>query len=98
MTPIDPAQPATTDPKNSMAPPYVDEDPNLALVEEGVEVAENEMRDAVADDYEANALESADVDAELDDIDFTAAEDDSTSPELSAIHEEGILPEDEDAR
>lgn len=96
MTPIDPVQPATVDPKSSMAPPYVDEDPNLALVQQGVDEAENEIREAVADDYEASAKLSDDVDEELDDIDFSSTDDSAEAPEVAAIHEESMLPEDED--
>ncbi|RYD74047.1 MAG: hypothetical protein EOP84_20555 [Verrucomicrobiaceae bacterium] len=96
MTPIDPAQPATADRKNSMAPPYVDEDPNLALVQQGVDEAENEIREAVSDGYEANALLSDDSEGELDDIDFSSGDDSSTAPEIAAIHEETVLPDDED--
>ena len=70
-----------------MAPPYVDEDPNLALVEQGLNEAENETREAVADDYEASALLSDDPEGELDDIDFTVADDENEPPEVSAMHE-----------
>lgn len=81
-----------------MAPPYVDEDPNQALVEQGVDEAENELREAVADDYEASARLSDDADEELDDIDFAATDGESgEAPEVAAIHEDSILPEDEDA-
>lgn len=73
-----------------MAPPYVDEDPNLALVEEGLAEADNETREAVADAYEATARLSEDPEDELDDIDFTTTEDESSSPEVAAIHEEFI--------
>lgn len=90
MTPIDPVKTASADPRSPMAPPYIDEDPNLALVEEGMEAAENETRDAVADDYEASALLSDDPESELNDIDFAAGEDDSNAPEIAAIHEESL--------
>lgn len=90
MTPIDPVKPATADPRSPMAPPYVDEDPNLALVEQGMDVADDETRDAVADDYEASARLSDDPDEELDDIDFMRAEKESQSPEVAAMHEEFI--------
>lgn len=79
-----------------MAPPYVDEDPNLALVEQGMKEAENETRDAVADDYEASARLSDDEEGELDDIDFAAGDDPTTAPELAAMHEEFIPLDDED--
>ncbi len=76
-----------------MAPPYVDEDPGLALVQDGLDVAEDEIRDAVADDYEASALESDDAEDELNDIEFTSG-DSLDAPELAAMHEETI-PEEE---
>lgn len=95
MTPIDPVTHATADPRSPMAPPYIDEDPTLALVEEGLDVAENEARDAVADDYEASALDSDDPDAELDDIDFAASDDEDGAPEIAAIHEGTVEYEDE---
>ena len=79
-----------------MAPPYVDEDPELALVEEGMDVAENETRDAVADDYEASARLSDDAEEELDDIDFTESDEGAFPPEVSAMHEERIIPDELD--
>ncbi len=94
MTPIDPKTPATADPRSPMAPPYVDEDVNIDLVQQGLDEAEDETRDAVADAYEASARLSDDPLESLDDIDFTAAEDDSASPELSAMHEE-LGPDEE---
>lgn len=89
MTSIDPVTPASPDPRSPMAPPYVDEDPNLALVEEGMEEADTETREAVTDGYEASAILSDDPEAELDDIDFAAA-DDATAAELDAIYEDTI--------
>ena len=88
MTPIDPVTPASADPHSPMAPPYVDEDVNIDLVQQGLDEAEDETREAVADAYEASARLSDDPAESLDDIDFTEAEDLSTSPELSAIHED----------
>lgn len=91
MTPIDPVQIAAADPRSPMAPPYIDENPTLSLVEQGLDEAENEKRDAVADGYEASALLGDDVDGELNDIDFTEGEDSSSSPEIAAMHEESEL-------
>lgn len=88
MTPIDPAQAIPPNRRSATAPPYVDEDPNLALVQQGLEVAEDEKRDAVADAYEASALESDDPSETMDDIDFLEGEEPSSSPELAAMHEE----------
>ncbi len=78
-----------------MAPPYSDEDVNVDLVQQGLDEAEDETRDAVADAYEASARSSDDPAESLDDIDFTEAEGDSTTPELSAIHED-FAPDDND--
>ncbi|RYG95535.1 MAG: hypothetical protein EON58_13960 [Alphaproteobacteria bacterium] len=97
MTPIDPVQTTSKDPRNSQAPPYVDENPNLALVQQGVDEAENEIREAVADDYEASARLSDEADEELDDIDFSSTDDQVDAPEVTAIHEESVLPDDEQA-
>lgn len=93
MTPTDPAFPAVYNPRSSMAPPYVDEDVNADLVQRGLDEAEDETRDLVADDYEASALVSDEPMESLDDIDFTASEGISSTPELAAMHED----EDEEA-
>jgi len=87
MTPIDPVTIASADPRSPMAPPYVDEDPNLELVQQGLDEAENEAREAIADDYETRALLSDDPEGELDDIDFAESDERSESPEISAMHE-----------
>ena len=76
-----------------MAPPYVDDDMNIELVQQGLDVAENETRDAVADSYEASARLSDDPLASLDDIDYLEGEDESTLPELAAMHED-LIPDD----
>ena len=96
---IDPVTHASEDPRSPMAPPYVDEDPELAMLQEGLEAAENEIRDAVADAYEASARLSDDPQESLNDIDFTEAEEPSVTPELAALHEEPVsLLEDEAIR
>jgi hypothetical protein len=95
MTPIDPAQAVPPTRKSPTAPPYVDEEPNISLVEQGLELAEDETRDAVADAYEASARRSEDSSDSLDDIDYVEAEDDDTTPpELSAMHVETLPEED----
>lgn len=88
MTPIDPKTPAFSDPRSSMAPPYVDEDVNLDLVQQGLDEAEDETRDAVADAYESSARQSDESSDALDDIDFTEAAGLSVASELSAVHED----------
>lgn len=88
MMPIDPVQPASSVQQNPMAPPYVDEDPNAEMVKKGLDVAENEKRDAVVDSYESAALSSDEPEAALDDINYPKAADPSATPELSAIKED----------
>lgn len=90
MPPIDPVTPATADPRSSFAPPYSDEDPGNELVQIGLDEAEDETRDAVADAYEASALLSDDPEESLDDIDFAESEEVSGSPEVAAMHEDWV--------
>lgn len=97
MSAIKPVSPASADPRSPMAPPYVDEDPELAMLQEGLDAAENEIRDAVADAYEARARLSDDPQAALDDIDYTEAEEPSVTPELAALHEESVSKAEDDS-
>lgn len=92
--PIDPVEPASPNPKPPMAPPFVDENPNLASVQDGLNVAENERREAVADAYEATARQSDEAEESLDDIDYDDDQNSRTAPELDAIHEENTFPEE----
>lgn len=94
MTPIDPATPATPAPRSPMAPPYVDEDANEAMVEQGLEAAEDEVRDSVADSYEEGARDASDPQEMMDDIDYGEAEEEEGTPEIQALHGE-LLPEEE---
>ncbi len=96
MTPIDPAKPASSSPKPPAAPPWVNEDPNLAMVRRGLDLAEDEARDEVAGAYEESARASDDPAESLDDIDFSEAEDESTPAELSALHGEGGVSGEEE--
>ncbi|RYD65409.1 MAG: hypothetical protein EOP83_07445 [Verrucomicrobiaceae bacterium] len=73
----------------------MDEDVNEAMVEQGLEAAEDEVRDSVADSYEQGARESADPQEMMDDIDYREAEEDEGTPEVQAVHGEP-LPEEED--
>ncbi len=50
--PFDPVKPIPAKWKPA-APPYADENPSKALVEQGMEVAEDERREAAAEKYEA---------------------------------------------
>jgi hypothetical protein len=95
MSPTDPAKPVPPAPRNPMAPPYVDEDANEAMVEQGLEVAEDELRDVVAESYEEGAREAADPQQMMDDIDYGEAEDDEGAPEIEALHGE-LIPEEEE--
>lgn len=94
MTPLDPVTFVPPTRRSATAPPYIDEDPNIAMVERGLEAAENETRDAVADLYESSALRSEDPAEALDDIDFGESAEDQVSPELAAMHEDWIPSED----
>lgn len=96
MTPIDPAIFASADPRSPMAPPYVDDDVNVDLVQRGLDEAEDETREAVADAYEASAMASDDPVESLNDIDYNEAEELSITPELSAMHEDGGADEEND--
>ena len=95
MTPIDPATPAKPSPRSPMAPPYVDEDANEAMVEQGLEAAEDEVRDSVADSYEEGARNAADPQEMMDDIDYAEAEEEEGTPEIEAIHGDRLPEEDE---
>lgn len=95
MTPADPAKPVPSESRSPMAPPYVDEDVNEAMVEQGLEAAEDEVRDIVADSYEEGARGASEPDQMMDDIDYAEAEGDEGTPELEAMHGE-LLPEEED--
>lgn len=84
--PIDPVIAVSSSDVSPMAPPYVDEDVNVDLVAQGMEIADSEIRDTVADAYEATARLSDDPEEAFNDIDYSK-DDDSSSPELSAMHE-----------
>lgn len=93
MTPIDPVEIVPAHLKSSMAPPYVDENDTLESVLDGVEVADDELRDAVTDEYEELAEEGSEVEETLDDIDHDVETAIDSSPEIRAMH---ILREGED--
>jgi hypothetical protein len=99
MSPIDPVTPVThakASPLPPAAPPYVNEEPNLVMVRQGLDEAEDETREAVAGLYEEKARRSDDPEEALDDIDFSEGEGESDPlpPELAAMHEE-FIPEEE---
>ncbi len=75
MMPPESAQPSSSKKHHPMAPPYVDDDSDRALVEMGLRIAENEKRDAVTDLYERAALSSENPQEALDDIDYTNTDD-----------------------
>jgi len=95
MSPIDTPSRASSSPLPPTAPPYVNEEPNLAMVDQGLDEAEDETREAVAAAYEQQALLSDDPQESLDDIDFIEGEQESGPPELAAMHLEPV-PEDGD--
>jgi len=85
--PIDPVTAVSPSDSSPMAPPYDYEDINVDLVRQGMDIADSETRDTVADAYEATARLSDDPEEALNDIDYSK-DDNSSSPELSAIHQE----------
>jgi hypothetical protein len=70
MNPIDPKETTRPQDETPMAPPFVDENTEREAVERGLDVAENETRDAVTDIYEGAARRSDDPEESLDDIDY----------------------------
>lgn len=89
MMPLDPVQPASSVNQHPMAPPYVDDNPNMELVEKGLRIAENEKRDAVTASYEEAALSSENPQDALDDIEYPNADATTSTPaELSAMKED----------
>ena len=70
MNPIDPKDTTNPQDKNPMAPPFVDENVERESVNRGLKVAEDEIRDAVTDEYEDAARKSGHPDDNLDDIDY----------------------------
>lgn len=96
MTPIDPVTPAFASPMPSSAPPYVNEEPNLEMVQKGLDLAEDEVREAVTDAYEQGALLSEDPQESLDDIDYEEGGEQSGPAELTAIHEAYLQPDEEE--
>lgn len=81
MNPIDPRKPPLQSDDAPMAPPFVDENPEIDLVRQGLDVAEDEIRDAVADAYEADALRSDDPEESLDDIDYAEGQAEREGPD-----------------
>ncbi len=69
-----------------MAPPYVDENPTLESVRNGMRVAENEKREVVADSYQESAMQGEEPEEALDDIDRTLADGSGEAAELEALH------------
>ncbi len=68
MNPLDPKETQHKQNESPMAPPYVEENDDIELNEMGLEVAEDEKRDAVTDKYETLAKEADEPEETLDDI------------------------------
>lgn len=96
MPPIDPVTLATASPLSATAPPYVNEEPNITMVQQGLDLAEDETRAAVTDAYEEGALLSDDPQEALDDIDYDEGEEEPGPAELTAIHEAFAQPDEEE--
>jgi hypothetical protein len=82
--PLDPIETATGDsPRNT--PEFIDENPNRDLVLEGMDLSDEERREAAADVYGEDP--SLQVSDELD------GGDDEVAPEIAAMHYDQV-PED----
>lgn len=96
MPPIDPVTLASASPLSATAPPYVNEEPNITMVQQGLDLAEDEVREAVTDAYEEGALLSEYPQEALDDIDYEDGDEEPGPPELTAIHEAFVGTEEEE--
>lgn len=82
--PLDPVELASgPSPRNT--PEFIDENPNRDLIREGMELSEEERREAAEDLYGADP--SLPVSDEMDDPD------DEVAPEIAAIHFERVPDE-----
>lgn len=70
MNPIDPKGIVPRRDVSPMAPPFVDDDVNADLVQQGMDVAEDETRKLVSETYESEALQSDEKEEFLDDIEY----------------------------
>lgn len=70
MSAIDPVKMVPRNDVSPMAPPYVDDDVNAELVQQGMDVAEDETRELVADVYESSALDGDEAEDTLDDLEY----------------------------
>jgi len=96
MPPINPVTLASASPLSATAPPYVNEEPNLSMVQQGLDLAEDEVREAVIDVYEEGALLSEEPQESLDDIDYDDGGVEQGPAELTAIHEAFVGTEEEE--
>lgn len=96
MPPINPVTLASASPLSATAPPYVNEEPNLSMVQQGLDLAEDEVREAVIDAYEEGALLSEEPQESLDDIDYDDGGVEQGPAELMAIHEAFVGTEEEE--
>lgn len=84
--PLDPIELDHGDsPQNT--PPFIDENPERDLVQQGLDASEDELRDAADDEF------GVDPDAPL--LDDIGDEDADLAPEVVAIHEDRV-PIDDD--
>jgi hypothetical protein len=65
------------------------------MVQQGLDEAEDETREAVAAAYEQQALLSDEPEESLDDIDFSEGEQEPGQPELTAMHLEHFADDGE---
>lgn len=68
-----------------MAPPYIDDNPEIEMVEKGLRIAEIEKRDAMISQYEKRAIAGSDPEKALDDISYPNDAGFAGDPELSEM-------------
>jgi hypothetical protein len=93
--PLDPVESARDVLSPDNDPPFIDDYPNVDLVREGLDVADDERREAAEEQF-VDELSKEEVEETLDeDVDQDGSPGDGypSSPELSAIHQEDILIE-----
>ena len=88
MCPIDPVSTVPSGDRSPMDNPFDEDNPNVVLVEQGMSVADDEVRDAVTDLYEEDAVEDDEAEEALDDIDYPEDSDSDREPEVEALHED----------
>jgi len=88
----DPNQPLPDEDPGTLGTPYEDENPNVESVDDGLDVAEDEQRSAVADAYREGAARDGDDPDDIDTSDFGSDAPSPERPDLHSADEESPLP------